>query len=253
MDEDGGAGKYPTNLAGAKYGTGYCDSQCPRDLKFINGLGNVDGWVPNAKNPNSGTGGSGSCCSEMDIWEANSIAQALTPHPCQTVGQQICSGDTCGGTYSAQRYGPNCDPDGCDWNPSRLGNTTFYGPGSSFTIDTTKKVTVVTQFDPSGSMKRFYVQNGVKFSQPNAANLPGYSGNELNSDYCAAEQTIFGGTSFTDKGGLSQMSKALAGPMVLVLSLWDDVSCSHISLTQICFFFLYIANMDLRVSSMPQV
>lgn len=37
MDEDGGMSKYSTNKAGAKYGTGYCDSQCPRDLKFING------------------------------------------------------------------------------------------------------------------------------------------------------------------------------------------------------------------------
>jgi cellulose 1,4-beta-cellobiosidase len=37
MDQDGGASKYPGNKAGAKYGTGYCDSQCPRDLKFING------------------------------------------------------------------------------------------------------------------------------------------------------------------------------------------------------------------------
>lgn len=37
MDQDGGASKYPSNKAGAKYGTGYCDSQCPRDLKFING------------------------------------------------------------------------------------------------------------------------------------------------------------------------------------------------------------------------
>ena len=37
MDADGGMAKYPTNKAGAKYGTGYCDSQCPRDLKFING------------------------------------------------------------------------------------------------------------------------------------------------------------------------------------------------------------------------
>jgi len=27
MEADGGAGKYPTNKAGAKYGTGYCDSQ----------------------------------------------------------------------------------------------------------------------------------------------------------------------------------------------------------------------------------
>lgn len=37
MDEDGGTSKYPTNTAGAKYGTGYCDSQCPHDIKFING------------------------------------------------------------------------------------------------------------------------------------------------------------------------------------------------------------------------
>jgi cellulose 1,4-beta-cellobiosidase len=37
MDADGGMAKFPTNKAGAKYGTGYCDSQCPRDLKFIAG------------------------------------------------------------------------------------------------------------------------------------------------------------------------------------------------------------------------
>lgn len=37
MDQDGGKSKYPGNKAGAKYGTGYCDAQCPRDLKWING------------------------------------------------------------------------------------------------------------------------------------------------------------------------------------------------------------------------
>jgi cellulose 1,4-beta-cellobiosidase len=37
MDADGGMSKSPGNKAGAKYGTGYCDAQCPRDLKFING------------------------------------------------------------------------------------------------------------------------------------------------------------------------------------------------------------------------
>lgn len=37
MDEDGGMSKYPTNKAGAKYGTGYCDAQCARDLKFVGG------------------------------------------------------------------------------------------------------------------------------------------------------------------------------------------------------------------------
>lgn len=29
--------EYDTNKAGAKYGTGYCDAQCPQDIKYING------------------------------------------------------------------------------------------------------------------------------------------------------------------------------------------------------------------------
>ena len=37
MDQDGGMSKFPNNKAGAKFGTGYCDSQCPHDIKFING------------------------------------------------------------------------------------------------------------------------------------------------------------------------------------------------------------------------
>ena len=37
MDADGGLAKYSGNKAGAKYGTGYCDAQCPQDIKFING------------------------------------------------------------------------------------------------------------------------------------------------------------------------------------------------------------------------
>jgi cellulose 1,4-beta-cellobiosidase len=37
MDADGGLAKFPSNKAGAKYGTGYCDSQCPKNIKFING------------------------------------------------------------------------------------------------------------------------------------------------------------------------------------------------------------------------
>ena len=30
--------------AGAKYGTGYCDAQCPHDLKFVDGEANIMGW-----------------------------------------------------------------------------------------------------------------------------------------------------------------------------------------------------------------
>lgn len=38
MDADGGMAKYSSNKAGAKYGTGYCDAQCARDLKFVGGV-----------------------------------------------------------------------------------------------------------------------------------------------------------------------------------------------------------------------
>jgi len=63
MDADGGASKYPTNKAGAKYGTGYCDSQCPKDIKFIQGKANINGW--NTTGANTGKGDTGICCSEM--------------------------------------------------------------------------------------------------------------------------------------------------------------------------------------------
>ena len=228
MDADGGMAKYSGNKAGAKYGTGYCDSQCPRDLKFINGEANVEGWTAASNNANTGIGGHGSCCSEMDIWEANSMSTALTPHPCSTVGQTMCSGNDCGGTYSTDRYAGDCDPDGCDWNPYRLGNTTFYGAGA--TVDTTKPFTVVTSFNAAGgalsSISRSYVQNGKTFTNPMADNIPGFSGNAITDAYCKAEAATFGGTSFADKGGLEQMTKALSGGMVLVMSLWDDVSIS---------------------------
>jgi cellulose 1,4-beta-cellobiosidase len=37
MDADGGMSKFSGNKAGAKFGTGYCDAQCAKDVKFING------------------------------------------------------------------------------------------------------------------------------------------------------------------------------------------------------------------------
>lgn len=66
MDKDGGMAKYATNKAGAAYGTGYCDSQCPHDIKFINGEANVLGW--NSTGTSTGTGAFGSCCVELDVW-----------------------------------------------------------------------------------------------------------------------------------------------------------------------------------------
>jgi cellulose 1,4-beta-cellobiosidase len=226
MDADGGMAKEPNNKAGAKYGTGYCDSQCPRDLKFIGGQANVEGWKSSTESADSGVGNNGACCAEMDIWEANSISTAYTPHPCDTSGFTMCKGEACGGTYSSDRYAGTCDPDGCDINPYRIGHTDFYGPGSNFKLDTTKKMTVVTQFPASGSsvtsIRRFYIQNGVRFESPTPLNIPGTTSNEINAAYCAAEEAEFGGTSFSKHGGLPQMSDALTKGMVLVMSVWDD-------------------------------
>jgi hypothetical protein len=131
MDLDGGLSKYPGNKAGAAYGTGYCDGQCPRDDKFINGEANIIGWAPDPSDPNSGTGKFGTCCTEMDIWEANQISTAVTPHMCTVDGQYRCNGTQCGGFAPPQRFLGVCDEDGCDMNPFRLGNPAFFGPGQA--------------------------------------------------------------------------------------------------------------------------
>ncbi|KAH9884707.1 1,4-beta-D-glucan cellobiohydrolase-like protein [Xylariomycetidae sp. FL2044] len=225
MDADGGLSRFDTNSAGAKYGTGYCDSQCPRDVKFIDGLANVEGWNPSTNDANAGVGTLGSCCAEMDIWEANSIATAYTPHPCENSAQHSCEGDACGGTYSADRYAGDCDPDGCDFNSYRQGVTDFYGEG--LTVDTSRVMTVVTQFltgDDGGlsEIKRFYVQDGVVIPNSESA-ISGVPGNSITEEYCSVQKTAFGDTDvFAQRGGLAQMGEALAADMVLVMSLWDD-------------------------------
>ncbi|KAG8940199.1 Exoglucanase 1 [Tulasnella sp. 424] len=224
MDADGGLSKYSGNKAGAKYGTGYCDSQCPRDLKFINGEANVAGWT--GSSTNSGTGNYGSCCNEMDIWEANSVSAAYTPHPCSVTGQTRCTGADCG---NPSRYSGVCDPDGCDFNSYRQGDTGFYGPGK--TVDTTKKFTIVTQFITDNGtstgklteIRRLYVQNGVVIqnSVNKIANIPAV--NSITDAYCDAQKTTFGDQKqFQAKGGLTAMGTSLGRGGVLVLSVWDD-------------------------------
>lgn len=102
----------PDGRSDAAAGTGYCDAQCQ-----------------------------GYCCSEMDILEANSMAMAMTPHPCK---------------------GNTCDKGGCGYNPYASGQRNFWGPGK--TVDTSKPFTVITQFAANGgklsSITRKYIQNG---------------------------------------------------------------------------------------------
>lgn len=164
----------------------------------------------------------------MDIWEANSISTAFTPHPCDTPEQTMCEGDDCGGTYSDTRYAGTCDPDGCDFNSFRMDNETFYGPG--MTVDSGSKITVVTQFitddgTDSGTLseiRRIYVQNG-KVIANSASEVSGVTGNSITTEFCSAQKAAFGDTDdFAKHGGMARMGEGLDQGMVLVMSLWDD-------------------------------
>ena len=231
MPQDGGKSRFPTNKAGAKYGTGYCDAQCPHDIKWIHGEANSKDWQPSTKDRNAGVGHFGACCAEMDIWEANQMASAFTAHPCSLGGDLRCEGRDCGDNASGDRYNGVCDKDGCDINPYRNGVRDFFGPGSSFKVDTTRPFTVVTQFitndgTDSGDLveiKRYWVQNGQKIETP-MSNLPGVAPyNSITDANCAAQKQLFGDNNdFQAKGGLRKMGEAMERGMVLVMSIWDD-------------------------------
>jgi cellulose 1,4-beta-cellobiosidase len=224
MDADGGAAKYSGAKPGAQYGLGYCDAQCPSDLKFINGEANSEGWKPQDNDKNAGNGKYGSCCSEMDVWEANSQAAAVTPHVCKTNGQQRCSGTSeCGGQDGTARFSGLCDEDGCDFNSWRQGDKTFYGPG--LTVDTKSPFVVVTQFygSPVTEIRRKYVQNG-KVIENSKSNIPGIDAtNAISDKFCDQQKTAFGDNNdFKTKGGFTKLGSVFDQGMVLVLSLWDD-------------------------------
>jgi len=95
------------------------------------------------------------------------------------------------------------------------------------TVDTTKKFTVVTQFIKGSNgelseIKRFYVQNG-KVVPNSESTIEGNPGNSITAEFCDAQKIAFSDRdTFKDKGGMSQFSKGVAAPMVLVMSLWDD-------------------------------
>ncbi|KAG8938194.1 hypothetical protein FRC04_009309 [Tulasnella sp. 424] len=205
MDADDGMSKYPTNKTCAKNGTGYCDSQRPRNLKFIAGQANNIDWV--GTSAKSVIGNCISCYKEMDIWEANSISAAYTLHPCDIAGLYWCRGDH-----------------------------DFYGP--SKTVDTTKKFTVVTQFindsgTASGNLSETLCpsKNGVVIANfvHKIAAVPVV--NSIIEAYCDAQKSGFGDTtSFQNHGGLVDMGKSLARGGVLVLSVWDDYAVNMLLL-----------------------
>lgn len=188
---------------------------------------NTIDWTPSDNDVNAGSGQYGTCCNEMDIWEANSMAAAVTPHVCSVQGQTRCSGTDCGD--GDERYDGICDKDGCDFNSFRMGDKSFLGPG--LTVDTNSVITVVTQFITSDNttsgdlveIRRIYVQDGtvIQNSKTNIAGLDTYD--SITDDFCNAQKTVFGDTnSFENQGGLKVMGDSFEQGMVLVMSLWDD-------------------------------
>jgi cellulase len=200
MDATGGRSQY--NPAGASYGSGYCDAQCGSSSWF---------------NGSINSAGLGSCCNEMDLWEANGEATALTPHPCSVDGPYGCSGSACGSTGV-------CDKNGCGFNPYALGNHSYYGPG--LTVDTSKPFTVTTQFVTNDGTKtgtlteirRSYTQNGKVIANAVASSSSGFSGqSSITESFCTAMDSEAG-----TLGGLTTMGEALGRGMVLIFSIWND-------------------------------
>jgi cellulose 1,4-beta-cellobiosidase len=236
MDQDGGMAKYPTNKAGAQYGTGYCDAQCPHDMKWIEGEANLINWNGSKSDPNVGHGKYGTCCAEIDVWEANKVSTQMTMHACSKEGAYKCEGVECGDNNGktpgdpGDRFKGICDKNGCDFNPYREGAHDFFGPGASFTLDSTKPMQVVTQFITDDGtddgdlleMRRFYVQDGKKVENP----TPPYPGAKtaISDVMCQAQMANFSDRYdvFSKAGGMKGAGEAIRRGVVAVLSLWDD-------------------------------
>jgi cellulase len=155
----------------------------------------------------------------MDIWEANSLSNALTPHTCSGIGSFLCAGDACGRTGV-------CDKSGCGFNAYGSGAKDFYGPG--LTVDTSRPFTVVTQFFTSdnttaGALKeirRLYIQDGKLIQnaaiQATANSATGVA--SITQDFCTARNA----SDFNRLGGVQGMGASLARGMVLIFSLWNS-------------------------------
>ena len=101
------------NEGGAENGTKYCDAQAV----------------------------GGTFCSEMDIMEANTVAQQYTTHACVDKCASFSDDAECKGTGSPSSV---CDQNGCGLNPFR------YGPGTTYNTETTND----GWYGPYGSSRR---------------------------------------------------------------------------------------------------
>ncbi|KAI8446517.1 glycoside hydrolase [Phakopsora pachyrhizi] len=223
MEADGGKSK--ANQAGAPYGTGFCSSKCPTNLRFVNGKANV--LVPTLIAPITNFGTMGSCCPEVDVWQANQVSQTFSAHPCISNKPVTCHGMSCKpDTLCASSHS-------CDFSSLRAADRNFYG--TSKTINTMKKFRVVTQFitddgTSSGDLveiRRLYVQDD-KVIENTRILVPrqSFAFNSVTDEFCSnSTAAIQQKDSFKYKGGLEALGRAMDDGMVMVLSLsLGDVS-----------------------------
>ena len=121
--------------------------------------------------------------------------------------------------------------------PQRYGIKDFYGMGGDFAVDTTKPMTVVTQFitedgTDAGDLKeirRLYVQNGAVINSPtipitNATTGETKEFDSISDEFCAASRAAFDEphNDYKEHGGMKAMGESMDRGHVLVMSLWDD-------------------------------
>jgi cellulose 1,4-beta-cellobiosidase len=83
---------------------------------------------------------------------------------------------------------------------------------------------VVSQFQEDKLMQ-FFVQDGQRIDVPGPTfdGLP--EGSDLTPEFCTNVFTVFDDFNrFDEVGGFPALNDALNVPMVLVMSIWDDVS-----------------------------
>merc|ERR1719321_1353725 len=118
------------------------------------------------------------------------MSMAYTMHSCSPGEQTRCEGVDCGDN-GEDRFSGLCDKNGCDIQPHRLGTHNFFGPVSDFQIDSTKPVTVTTQFITNDGTDHGKLTEGKQFYQQD-------------------------GTNFFEKGGLDPVGKTIEHPSYTV-------------------------------------
>ncbi|KDQ32063.1 glycoside hydrolase family 7 protein [Pleurotus ostreatus PC15] len=237
MHRDGGLSAFPDNRAGARYGTGYCDSQCSRDLKWIDGEANSLNWTPYTDS--KGKGHFGGCCAEVDLLQGNAHSSIWATHASHGPGPSRCADVVECGDRPYYTYDGIGDKDGCEFNTYRLGNPSFYGPNA--VINTDLPFTVITQFITENGddnsivveVRRVYKQNGVVIPVPPSNIVPAPSTglttfgpyDTITDQYCHDIKTVFNDVDMTDAyGGLQHtvLPHWSHDGLVLAFSISDD-------------------------------